>query len=316
MPNIAITKCCNLKCPYCFADEMIHEDETNFITMEELDKILAFIEFTPGDRIGIIGGEPTIHPQFKEILIKIKNFAKNLGSHVVLFTNGLLLDKYIEELDGIGILINVNGPNDIGEEKFNKIVSNLDLLDNVNIIKKITLGINLYEGIKDFSYIFNLCERYNLNTFRCSITAPIVPVGKHEYYLKAKERFLAVLKEAEKRNILVHLDCNNVPKCYFSDEELELYETVTTGEKTICRPVIDITPDMKATACFGTYDPIDLKQFDNLQQVENYLYLTKMYPRALNNTDGKCKDCQQFKNLACQGGCLSFSHQNLKNKCY
>ena len=37
MPNIAITKCCNLKCPYCFADEMIHEDETNFITMEELD---------------------------------------------------------------------------------------------------------------------------------------------------------------------------------------------------------------------------------------------------------------------------------------
>jgi DNA repair photolyase len=34
MPNIAIIKTCNLKCPYCFADDMIKENESKEISLE------------------------------------------------------------------------------------------------------------------------------------------------------------------------------------------------------------------------------------------------------------------------------------------
>ena len=34
MPNIAITAYCNLKCPYCFANEMISNQEEKNITLE------------------------------------------------------------------------------------------------------------------------------------------------------------------------------------------------------------------------------------------------------------------------------------------
>ena len=43
MPNIAITKYCNLKCPYCFAEDMIAEEQTKAITLDQLTKILNWL---------------------------------------------------------------------------------------------------------------------------------------------------------------------------------------------------------------------------------------------------------------------------------
>mgnify|MGYP003289973004 CR=1 FL=1 len=47
MPNIAIIKTCNLKCPYCFANDMLQEDESKEITIEQLNKILNWIGKIP-----------------------------------------------------------------------------------------------------------------------------------------------------------------------------------------------------------------------------------------------------------------------------
>ena len=63
--NIAITNYCNLKCPYCFANKFI-ESEKQSITEDQLDKILDFLFYSNLNKykhkIGIIGGEPTLHP--------------------------------------------------------------------------------------------------------------------------------------------------------------------------------------------------------------------------------------------------------------
>jgi len=40
MANIAVLNYCNLKCPYCFANEFIEENK-QFITDEQLDDILT-----------------------------------------------------------------------------------------------------------------------------------------------------------------------------------------------------------------------------------------------------------------------------------
>ena len=71
MPNIAITNYCNLKCPYCFANDMINEQKKN-IELNNYIKLLHYLtEYNNIKEIGIIGGEPTLHPFFKEILIII-----------------------------------------------------------------------------------------------------------------------------------------------------------------------------------------------------------------------------------------------------
>jgi sulfatase maturation enzyme AslB (radical SAM superfamily) len=45
MPNIILTEYCNLKCPYCFANQMIDESNENNknITIEQLQFILKWL---------------------------------------------------------------------------------------------------------------------------------------------------------------------------------------------------------------------------------------------------------------------------------
>ena len=66
MANIMMTDVCNLRCPYCFANEFVNKD-TNEISEENFRKAVDFIV---GDgshsSVGLIGGEPTVHSHFEE----------------------------------------------------------------------------------------------------------------------------------------------------------------------------------------------------------------------------------------------------------
>ena len=95
MANIAITKYCNLKCPYCFAETMMTEEDKKNIDLNLLKDILEWLKCTPHERIGLIGGEPTLHPQFKEILSIVNNHCEQNDSKSILFTNGIELEKYL-----------------------------------------------------------------------------------------------------------------------------------------------------------------------------------------------------------------------------
>ena len=68
MANIMMTDVCNLRCPYCFANEFVNKDR-NEISEEAFDKAVDFIV---GDgshsSVGLIGGEPTIHSNFEYLV--------------------------------------------------------------------------------------------------------------------------------------------------------------------------------------------------------------------------------------------------------
>lgn len=88
MSNIAIVNYCNLRCEYCFADDMIKNDNLT-MSIENYENLLNFILKNPFDTVGIIGGEPTLHPQFSDIIKLTKE--KCSDRKVVLFTNGIEL---------------------------------------------------------------------------------------------------------------------------------------------------------------------------------------------------------------------------------
>jgi 7,8-dihydro-6-hydroxymethylpterin dimethyltransferase len=83
---IEVTDRCNLTCPTCYAMSSPHYGRHR--TLEEIEKMLDIIvenEGTP-DVVQISGGEPTIHPQFFEILDMAKT--KPI-KHLMLNTNGI-----------------------------------------------------------------------------------------------------------------------------------------------------------------------------------------------------------------------------------
>lgn len=83
---IEICDACNLSCPVCYAESGTHR--TTYRSMEEIERMLDAVvsnELEP-DVVQISGGEPTIHPQFFEVLDAAK---KRPIKHLMVNTNGV-----------------------------------------------------------------------------------------------------------------------------------------------------------------------------------------------------------------------------------
>lgn len=87
---IEVTDRCNLTCPTCYAMSSPHYGRHR--TLEEIEHMLDIIVENEGqpDVIQLSGGEPTIHPQFFEIL----DIAKTKPiRHLMINTNGIRIAK-------------------------------------------------------------------------------------------------------------------------------------------------------------------------------------------------------------------------------
>ncbi len=90
---VEITDRCNLSCPTCYAMSSPHYG--NHRSLEEVERMLDIIVANEGqpDVVQISGGEPTIHPQFFEIL----DIAKTKPiKHLMVNTNGIRIAKDLE----------------------------------------------------------------------------------------------------------------------------------------------------------------------------------------------------------------------------
>lgn len=90
---VEITDRCNLTCPTCYAMSSPHYGRHR--TVEEVERMLDIIVASEGtpDVVQISGGEPTVHPDFFEILDIAK---KKPIRHLMLNTNGIRIAKDFE----------------------------------------------------------------------------------------------------------------------------------------------------------------------------------------------------------------------------
>lgn len=95
---VEVTDRCNLACPTCYASSAPNYGRHR--TLEEIEKMFDVIVANEGepDVVQISGGEPTVHPQFFEIM----DIAKSKPiKHLMLNTNGIRIAKdisFVEKL--------------------------------------------------------------------------------------------------------------------------------------------------------------------------------------------------------------------------
>lgn len=85
-----ITQACNLECPACFAAS----PHGRHSTMEEIDSMLDAVtlaEGGPADVVMLSGGEPTIHPQFEEIVAHVAGSGR--VKHLMVNSNGIRFSR-------------------------------------------------------------------------------------------------------------------------------------------------------------------------------------------------------------------------------
>ena len=89
MANLIITNYCNAECPFCFAADSRHRMMRN--GSREMDEIefRDCLEFSMGGgnrELRLLGGEPTLHPLFKDF-VKV---GREAGCSVTVFSNGVM----------------------------------------------------------------------------------------------------------------------------------------------------------------------------------------------------------------------------------
>jgi len=90
--QIFITNACNLKCTGCFARNVMG-DKGVHIRIKEYKKVLRNFLIKGGKQINLIGGEPLLHPQLKEIL----NLNRKKEIKTTIYTNGCFLNNFNKE---------------------------------------------------------------------------------------------------------------------------------------------------------------------------------------------------------------------------
>lgn len=336
MTNIILTNNCNLKCPYCFANNL-KNTEIEYISLKNFKIALNFIEQTE-NHIGLIGGEPTIHHQFNEILNIIKNDKKIKACTI--YTNGVYINNFIEDIknEKFYLLINCNTQNDMGVNFSEQLYKNIELISKTkkHYLKKTALGFNFYEKNIDYEFIIDIIKKYSFKQIRVSPTIPNNLNKNEDVSIESlKEIKIALFeffKELDSLNILPYYDCNNIPICLLTENDKLFLERLKNKynnkiynfnlfTKSLCHPVIDILPNLSVIRCFGTSDitQIKLENFQNLNELKKY-YTNKFDGLAVNiPTFIECKNCENFHKAICSSGCLTYKKskiQSIKNIIY
>lgn len=334
MANIMMTDVCNLRCPYCFANEFVNKDK-NEISEENFNKA---VEFIVGDgsqsSIGLIGGEPTIHSRFERFVRKLIN--DDRVKTIVIYTNGIAIDKYWDIIthNKIRLLVNCNPPSEIGDNNYKKLCKNLDrLLIDKEFKNFVTLGINMYGDNFEYGYMLEFLKKYHFHHVRVSITVPNMDgdrnIDAHNYFLKMKPRMLEFFSELMKHKIIPNFDCNKIPSCLVEKEELSIFneflsnafikdnisKSNISNKSVYCSPVIDIRQDLTAVRCFGLSEctKVNILDFKGIKDLEKY-YISTIDAYAYNTVySAKCKECYLRKTLQCSGGCLAFKIKEILN---
>lgn len=163
--HIAITNKCNLKCPYCYANDkdfMKHND----MTLEQIINVINKCADANIFKISWSGGEPFCRPELFEIL----KYTHKKGFKQSIITNGMLIDiesaKRLKELN-IAVQISLH---EIADRMFWDKCSLL-INNNVDTVLDVVMDENICGNI---GKIIDYCNDIGIKNVKFG---PIIPVG-------------------------------------------------------------------------------------------------------------------------------------------
>lgn len=127
--RISVTDRCNLKCVYCMPEGNIPcLEKEEVLSFEEIIKVCKSAAKLGIKKIKLTGGEPLVRPHFVSLVRQIK--AVEGIEEITLTTNGILLEKQLEDLIEAGIS-QINISLDTLDPKRFKEITKVDGLDKV-----------------------------------------------------------------------------------------------------------------------------------------------------------------------------------------
>ena len=321
MANVLLTTGCNLACPYCFAQEKLGSRQRRDMRLEDLDKLLAFFRRSDYRLFRVMGGEPTLHPDFVPIVRRA--LAEDM--RVDILSNATWNNDCAEFFPQVSprrlyFLLNLDHPDRYRGRIWERIEYNLARLPHPG---NVTLSFNIFERQPRYEYLLDVARRHGIKTIRLSFSLPILGAANQclrlEEYRALAPFVLRFVEEAGAQDVQVQMD-NAVPLCIFDEAaigRLLLGGVIELERNARCEPVIDIGPDLSVWNCFclSAVHNRRLEEFETLQQVKQYFNaILGRYQKELTPLE-ECDDCPHRRRWGCQGGCITHAILRHKDTC-
>jgi len=314
--NLLLTTRCNRKCKYCFAKNKVtyENDEIieQYISLKNVKKVINFLKVSNENTISLLGGEPTLHPQFFDIL----NLLNNEGLVINIFTNGIFSSHTIEVIKKnqpvkMNLLVNTNELHENTKDDWQKIL---------HVFKEIpyyiVLGFTIYHPNFNADFLVELCNKYNLlKHIRLGIAQPIINQN-NDYlnsncYKQVGQKIVELSNLCNQYDISLWFDCG-FTLCMFDEKQLELLKKNDVHLQFSCGVTIDVGTDLKVWNCFplSSLHNTKLDQFATTQDIRNY-YIAKLSSYFQVGLYSHCKKCKYFLSKQCAGGCAAQIYKNI-----
>ncbi len=310
MTNLILNDVCNLKCPYCFALDYQEgqTSPTHFLSMVAFQARLGFLERSGMGQVRLLGGEPTLHPQFVEIVEMVSSRGKKL----MLFSNGVMPNRVLNVLTSLPpadclVIINMVEPDETGPTRR---VHQRQLATLRRLGERASLGFNLYRRNFQADFLLPAITETGCQTqIRLGLAQPCLS-GTNQYlypheYKVVGEKIVDLALAAAKVGITLSFDCGFV-RCMFSEDELKILSAVGTDFGWRCNPILDIDLEDKVIHCYplSDYTRLPLTEESDASTLRG-VFEEQTKPYRASGIFKACSICDFKAAGECPGGCLA-----------
>jgi len=172
--DLQITTKCNMACKFCYAN--IDQNKGVNLDYKQIKKILDFAKKSGICFVSITGGEPTLHPQFSQIV----NYIKAKGFILHLNTNGTVINKKIldtlKNTNDFGISFDSVDARDFeflrGKNKTNRVMTNIKKVLATGLSPTIVVVVNTI-NINSLFILVNRLKKIGIKKIKLNYLLPI-----------------------------------------------------------------------------------------------------------------------------------------------
>ena len=307
MANLAVSAVCNQSCAYCFTvDHLERRAAADFLPPSAFDERLGFLKRSGLDEVRLLGGEPSLHPQF----VRLVERARAVAREVTVFSNGLMPDSALDCLaalpvQGCTVVVNVNEPGGTKNGAYRRQVATMQRLG-----KRAIPGFNIYRTDFQPEFLLNLVAETGCTpNVRLSLAQPCLSgqnrsIHPNQYRAVALKiaRFAEV---AARAGVTLDFDCGFV-RCMFSRPELEALQAAGAHVAWQCSPILDVDLEGNVIHCYPLAQLLSLPLTPATDAAAlRCAFEARTRPYRQAGVFPECSTCPFKAQGECSGGCLA-----------
>ena len=272
------------------------------MSVNDASVLMDFVSASGAGEVSLLGGEPTLHPDFPEIL----RMALARGFDVLVFSNGIMPASALDAIlsapaQHCRVMLNLNIGAQIPPEQEHAAAS---------LGKRAFVGINIHRPDLPLAQAAEFVKTFGLRrVIRLGLAQPRLDRRNRWFYPKDYRRVGGEIEDFLEKfgpeGFRIDLDCGFVP-CMFTAQGMELLQMSAGEIGNRCGAIPDLMPDMTSVHCFplAELDQLPVEGSALLSRLRK-LHEQRVAPYRQVGIFRECASCAFRRAGDCGGGCIA-----------